>query len=509
MREPINGVLGMARLLKDTPLDAEQSGYVGAIVESAEALVTLVNDVLDLSRIDAGRLKLVPVDMALPAFLERLRATLAPRAAQKGIGLRLEILPGVPELVRADPARLRQVLVNLLGNALKFTEAGEVRLTVGPDAPFRDTLPLVLAVHDTGIGIDEATRARLFAPFVQAGPATGRLYGGSGLGLLIARRIVEAMGGTLECTSRPGEGTTFTARLRLARPTSAGTGSQDAAMGLAGLSLLVVDEQERTRLGTRDLAGMWGMDVRAARTGPEALALMFEAADRGSPFDIVIVDAALAEPGAIELARRVRAEPKLAPVRLVLLASSGLRGDAAAARAAGFQAYLPKPTAAATLVDCLRRLRTASADVFVTIHSLSEQRGRPLAVLVVDDNPVNCRLASILLERAGHDVTVAGGGAAALQLLAERPFDLVLMDIQMPGMDGLEATRRIRALPDPSRAKVPIVALTANALNGEDERCRAAGMDFYLTKPIDGASLVGAVERLGRPAAGAQPPGSG
>ncbi|MCX8099881.1 MAG: response regulator [Geminicoccaceae bacterium] len=499
LREPLNGVLGMGRLLRDTPLDAEQRGYLEAILDSGEALLTLVNDVLDLSRIDAGRLELAPVEVAPRPFVERVVALVAPRARQKGLTVELAVDRSVPERVLVDPGRLRQVLLNLLGNAVKFTERGRVGLAIRARTLGQRDVLLLLSVTDTGPGIGEAELARLFRPWAQASAATGRLYGGSGLGLVLARRIVEAMGGTLACTSRPGVGTTFSIALPVGLPVGRAGTQSEIAPALAGAQLLIADPLERTRTAMRDLASLWGMTVRTAATGREALALLNEAADRGSPFDLALIDAQLRDPEPAELAQRIRNAPALAATRLVLAAPAGLRGDARRAEAAGFAAYLEKPLAAETLMACLRALRGGPPSAIVTRHSLVERGGPALRILVVDDNPLNCRLLGLLLERAGHRVASVQSGEAALARLAAEPFDLVLMDMQMPGLDGLETTRRIRALPDLGKARVPVVAVTANAMPGDEQRCRAAGMDGCLTKPIDGASLAAAVERHARP----------
>lgn len=497
MREPLNGVLGMARLLRDTPLEAEQAAHVDAILEAGEALLTLVNDILDLSRIDAGRLELAPVDLALRPFLERVVGLVEPRARTKGVAVELRVEPEVPELVRADPARLRQILLNLLGNAVKFTERGRIRLHLASRPRAAGGVLLAFELSDTGIGIAEEDLARLFHPWAQAGTATGRLYGGSGLGLVVARRIVEAMGGVLGCTSRPGLGTTFSLLLPAVPVAGDGRGI-GGAPALAGAQLLVADPAERSRSQIRGLATLWGMTVRTAASGREALALAAEAADRGAPFELAILAGRLADPDPVAIAERLRADPRQAGIRLVLLAPVGLRGDARRAEAAGFAAYLAEPVTAETLMACLRTLRAGPASGILTRHNLSERRGGPFAVLVVDDNALNCRLLAVLLERAGHRVVTVPSGEAALERLAAEPFDLVLMDMQMPGMDGLETTRRIRALPDPARAATPVVAVTANAMAGDARRCRESGMDGYLTKPVDGATLLATVERHAR-----------
>ncbi|HFD14903.1 MAG TPA: response regulator [Rhodospirillales bacterium] len=493
MREPLNGILGMARLLAQTPLAEEQSGYLAAVLESGEMLLTLVNDLLDLSRVEAGRLALEPVDFALDPFLERIRLLVALRAEQRGLRLVIERQPETAELVRGDPARLRQVLLNLLGNALKFTEEGEIRLTVAPEAAPAGRIGLRFEVTDTGIGIPEDAVAKLARPFFQAG--TGAGFGGSGLGLLIARRLVEAMRGRLELESRPGGGTVARAIVQLEPPRSRHRGAASGDAALAGAALLVVDRQRRSRQTIRALVESWGLVAREAADAERAWLLLHEAADRGAAFDYVVIASDTDRATAEELARRIRATPRLAHARLVMLAAAGLRGDAAQAKAAGFDAFLPKPVSAETLLACLARLRSGRGDELVTAHSIGEDRGRRLRVLVADDNPVNLRLLSIMLERAGHEVVTVTDGREAVAAVAAGTFDLVLMDLQMPNMGGLEASRRIRALDDPAKASVPILAVTANALEGEEARCRAAGMSGYLTKPVERARLLDLVSR--------------
>lgn len=494
MRDPLNSLIGMARLLRDTPLDGEQREFVDTIIEAGEALHTLVNELLDLSRIDAGRLELAPTAVAVRPFLERLAAHVRARAKAKGLAFELAIAPSVPETLEFDPTRLRRALLNLLGNALKFTSQGRIALRASAE-PHAQGVLLRIEVADTGIGMTEEEQRRLFTPWTQIGAARGGLYGGSGLGLSLVRRIVEAMGGRIRCASRPGEGTTFTLELPLDRARAQPAQPSAAAPALSGAQLLIVDPVARSRALVEALALSWGMLVRTAASSREALALLSEAADRGSPFDFALIDAQLSDPAPEELARRVAADTRLAGTRLILLASAGLRGDARRAADAGFAAYLEKPVTAETLMACLRTLRSGHRAELVTRHSLAERAVAPLEILVVDDNPLNCRLLALMLGRAGHRVTTVQSGEAALAALAARPFDLILMDMQMPGLDGLETTKRIRALADPGRARIPVLAVTANAMAGEEARCRAAGMNGYLTKPIDGASLLAAVER--------------
>jgi CheY-like chemotaxis protein/anti-sigma regulatory factor (Ser/Thr protein kinase) len=502
LREPMNGVLGMARLLADTELTDEQRGYVATIIDCAESLLTVINDLLDLTRIDAGRLEIAESVFDLPALLGRIAASLEPRARARGLRFTQQVAADVPRRLRGDPGRLRQVLVNILGNALKFTEQGEIAVSVAvardePAAP-----RLRIEVADTGPGIAPEALDRLFAAYAQVDSTTTRLFGGSGLGLMIARRLVEAMHGTLRLASAPGAGTCFTIDLPL-RPVEEAQASAPGAT-LAGQSILVVEPQRATRERLCALAASWRMLPRRAAGLAEALGVLREAADRRAPIDLVLAERQLRDGTGEELARIVRREPALAATPIVLMAAAGLRGDAASAAHAGVDAYLTKPVTASTLIACLQAVLSAErrrGDGLITAHSLAETRPHPAEVLLVDDNAVNLRLAGIMLERAGHRVTTANDGAAAVTAVAGRAFDVVLMDIQMPGMDGLEATRRIRALPDADRAAVPIVAVTANAMRGQAEECLRAGMNGHLAKPFDRPALLAVVERWARPSA--------
>lgn len=500
IREPMNGVIGMARLLRDTPLDAEQQSYLDSAIESAETLLTIVNDILDLSRIDAGKLELAPVEVDIASFLERLRLQLAPSALARNLEFRCQLLPGTPTVVRLDPGRLRQILVNLVGNGIKFTSAGHVVVRAGPGQAPAGRIGLVLEVEDTGPGIPAPALRRLFSAFEQAGPETPRLFGGSGLGLMIAQRLTRAMGGRIAVASRKRRGTSFRVELAL----EPGTDGRPAVASIAGGSLLVVDPVARSADVMAEIAAGWGLTARTARTGRHALTLLAEAADRGAPFDMVLVDRVLTGPGAEQIAAAIHGDPRLRHARVGLLVASGIRGDGARALADGFAAYLRKPVAAETLLDCLRTLRArpdGSDAGLITVHSIREQRLPPLQLLLADDNPVNCRLATIILERGGHTVDAVPDGQRAIEALGRQRYDVVLLDVQMPVMGGLEAAARIRALPDRDKAATPIVAVTANAMKGDRETCLAAGMNGYVTKPINAAALL---EEVSRQAAGVQ-----
>ncbi len=505
IREPMNGVIGMTRLLLETPLSDEQRDHVEAVHESGQALLTIINDILDLSQMEAGRLTLDRIDFDLDKLVDRVAAIARPRV-RDGVVLALHLAPEVPRALHGDPGRLRQILLNLLGNAIKFTTAGRIDLAIDLEDEQDHAVKLAIAVSDTGIGIPEHLQARLFTAYAQADPSVRRLYGGSGLGLTICKRLAALMGGEVGLHSRPGEGTRFEVTLVLERadkaavagvaePLPAVTGE---AGSLAGLRLLVIDPNPTTRTMTLQQSVSWGVEAQGVGSGAEALAALGEA---GRPFRIALIDRSLPDMSGEDLGRRIKADAGAA-IDLVMTASSGLRGDAARVTEIGFAAYLPKPVTAPMLLECLLQLPVVTGGAaagLITHHSLSEQRPAGLRILLADDNPLNCRLAVLMLEKAGHAIDVVEDGAAAIEAVRAKDYDLVLMDVQMPQLDGLEATRRIRALPI-ARAGIPVIAITANAMAGDDQRCLAAGMNDYVTKPIDRARLLSTVERWGHAA---------
>jgi len=503
IREPMNGVLGMTRLLLETPLSDEQRGYVEAVHDSGQALLTIINDILDLSRMEAGRLELDSIDFDLQNLVDRVGAIVRPRAEAKGLALEMRVEPGVPRALHGDPGRIRQILLNLLGNAVKFTHAGSITVVVRELPAAGETVRLKITVRDTGPGIPEHLMARLFTAYAQADPSVPRLYGGSGLGLTICKRLVGLMGGDIAVRSRPGEGTEFDATIVLHRAAGLPSTPFRRAAEISETRLLIVDSNAATRAMVQQQTRSWGVEAALATAGEDALRAMHRAAAAGRPFEVVLIDRSLPDMSGEELGRRIKGDPGLCAADLVMIASSGFRGDAARVNAIGFAAYLPKPLTASTLLDCLLRLRSseageggATAGGLITVHSIQDQRPAGLRILLADDNPVNCRLAVVMLEKAGHAIDVVGDGAAAVEAVRETPYDLVLMDVQMPGLDGLEATRRMRALPS-ERAGIPVVAITANAMKGDDRRCLEAGMDDYLAKPIDRARLLGKVAKWG------------
>jgi CheY-like chemotaxis protein len=508
IREPMNGVIGMTRLLLDTPLSEEQRGYVEAVHDAGQSLLTIINDILDLSRMEAGALELDRVDFDLKAVLERALAMVEPRARAKGVATVLDLAPDLPAMLRGDPGRLRQILLNLLGNAVKFTAAGEVSLAARLIADHGDRVQLGMTVRDTGVGIPGHLQERIFTPYAQADPSVPRLYGGSGLGLSICRRLVTLMGGTVALSSAPDVGTTFELELTLPKALQVRPTPAAAAGSLAGTRLLIVDPNTATAQRMQQHSASWGVQSWVAATGGEALASLRQALRLGSALQIALIDRSLPDMSGEELGQRIKSDPALRSTQMVMVASSGFRGDAARVSKIGFAAYLPKPVTAATLLECLQQLRSQDGKAgasdavggLITVHSISERKPAPLRILLADDNPVNCRIAVVMLEKAGHQIDVVNGGAEAIEAVRGKAYDLVLMDVQMPGVDGLEATRQIRALPL-AHAGVPVIAITANAMQGDDQRCFAAGMNDYITKPIDRARLLGKVGEWGYRAA--------
>ncbi|GBD43419.1 Signal transduction histidine-protein kinase BarA [bacterium HR40] len=481
MREPLNAVVGMTRLLAETPLDAEQKGYVAAIGDAAETLLTLVNDLLDLARVEAGRLEFARIDFDLADFLERLVTLLRPTAEAQGARLELALLPGLPARVRADPARLRQILLNLLGNAVKYGGPCTIRLDVAAvgrgEVEFR--------VIDHGPGMSQETLARLFEPWRRGPEERAGGPTGSGLGMLLARRLVEAMGGSMTVESREGAGTRVTVRLVLPEAPALPPPATTAAA--SRLRVLLVDPQPRTRLRDAALLRGFGAEVEAVSDLAEARRLLAGA----SPHlpDIVLLDRDAAGELFTTFGQELRALPGGERIRLVLLSAAGLRGDADRARAAGYDAFLGKPLSARQLEACLVALARGRPPSLLTAHELEAVAGPPLTILVADDNPVNLRLLSVMLGRLGHRVLEASDGQEALALFEREPVDLVLLDVQMPVLDGLATVARIRAHPDPAKAATPVVAVTANALAEDVVAYRRAGMDDCLAKPIDRLAL--------------------
>ena len=501
IRTPMNGIMGMTELALDTELTPEQRDYLVMVQTSADSLLTVINDILDFSKIEARQLDLDRVDFNLRDSLGDALKGLALHAHQKGLELADFVQPEVPEWLVGDPGRLRQVLTNLVDNATKFTKQGEIIVRVAMEGQTADPICLHFTVSDTGIGIPVEKQKSIFEPFVQADASTTRRYGGTGLGLAIASQLVTLMGGRLWVESEPGQGSTFhfTACLSLA-PTPATRPPRASPEILHNLPVLVVDDNATNRQILEMMLRHLKMVPTTADGGVAGLAVMVQAKKTGKTFRVALIDSLMPGMDGFALAERIRHDPELAGTMIMMLTSSGLRGDVARCRKLGIAAYLIKPVKQSELVEAilsaLGQAPQERADV-ITRHSLREAR-RKLHVLLAEDNLVNQTLVVRLLGKAGHTVVVAGNGNEALATLAEAgpgAFDLALMDVQMPEMDGFEATAAIRKQEAGTGTHLPIIAMTAHVMKGDREWCLAAGMDSYLSKPVKREELLDAIER--------------
>ena len=505
IRTPMNAVLGFVELVLDTELGAEQRRALELVRSSSEALLTILNDILDYSKIEAEHLELESIPFDLPKVVHATATLLAVRAREKHLELTVDVPPDVPHLVRGDPTRVRQVLMNLIGNAIKFTEEGEVDVSAAWVASHGERTSVRFRVRDTGIGISEQQRATIFDEFTQADASMTRRYGGTGLGLAIARRLAGLMGGELTVTSEVGRGSEFSFTLPFLVEASAAAQAPGRRASLGGRRLLVVDDNETNRRILRDMLGAEGVAVHEAHRADAGLEALRRAATAGTPFDLAILDAQMPDQDGFELAAAIRGDAQLVRTRLLILTSAGQRGDGERCRQLGIQAYLTKPIARADLIEAVGTVLAGAATAagtadLVTRHSIAESR-HSLRILLAEDNVVNQQVATAMLLKRGHQVDVVANGREAVDAVGAERYDLVLMDIQMPEMDGFEATQHIRALPQ--GATLPIIALTAHALSGERERCLERGMTGYLAKPFKAHELFAVVE--GHGADGAEP----
>ncbi len=545
IRTPMNGIIGMTGLLLDTLLTPEQREYAETVRLSGEHLLDIINEILDFSKIEAGKLDLEDLNFNLHTAVEDAIGLLGEQAYAKGLELTCLVQAGVPTALRGDPGRLRQVLANLIGNAIKFTDKGEVVVTVSVEgeaggvtaahsSPSYRTLRF--EVSDTGVGITPEQQAKLFQPFTQADGSTTRKYGGTGLGLAICKQIVEMMGGQIGVDSTVGKGSVFWLTVRFPLQTEGGQPVLTIPVGLRGCRMLIVDDHATNRRVLEESLRGQGVWYASAENGYQALECLRHAAGAQAPFDLAILDMQMPGMDGLELARRIKSEPAISATRLILLTSVGRRGDAKAAQNAGIVAYLTKPIRQSRLYECLSlvlgsvpnavALTSQTGAEIITRHSLSEAQtqSRPL-ILVVEDNPVNQKVAANMIEKLGYRVNVAANGREAVDSLARIPYALVFMDCQMPEMDGFEATRAIRdreaaetvssdefrvsgprpnhpgSQPEAGNQKletthrVPIVAMTANVAQEDRDRCMAVGMDDFLSKPVTSKALTAVLDR--------------
>ncbi len=509
IRTPMNGIIGMTELALDTPLDNEQRGYLQTVKRSAESLLSIINDILDFSKIEAGRMELENIEFSLPAVLSDAFKALALRGHQKGLELVYGIESGTPEVLRGDPNRLRQVLLNLVGNAIKFTEKGEIEVRVRQVGAHGRNVRLQFSVRDTGIGIAADKQDDVFGVFSQADTSTTRRYGGTGLGLAICRRMIELMRGRIWLESEVGRGSCFhfTAELEMLRDSVNGDQLDGS---LRGRRLLLVEDNACVRRNIAENLRRWGVMVVEAHSGDEAMAALRMAQKAGDAFDLMLVDAKMPEPGGFELPSHFHAEGAPCDRIVMMLSTESQRNDSARCRQLGVRSHVVKPFSSIELLDAIRlalvnNVEPAEALEEFRIDEALAEVGKPVKrrkVLLVEDNPVNQTVASKVLERNGFEVTVASDGQEAIDCFEKQRFDIILMDVQMPILGGLEATRAIRAR-EARRSwamsgrweSVPIVAMTAHVMAGDRERCLDAGMDDYVTKPIQPAELFAAIER--------------
>lgn len=501
IRTPMNGVIGMTELLLDTELTPEQREYAGTVRSSAETLLGVLNDILDFSKIEAGKLDLEQVDFSLRESLGDVMKTLALRAHQKGLELLYDVKPDVPDGLRGDPTRFRQVIVNLVGNAVKFTERGEVSVEVrceeaGEESP--DKCVVHVKVRDTGIGVPPDKQRLIFEAFSQADASTTRHYGGTGLGLAISRQLVALMEGKMWVESAVGQGSTFHFTVRLERSQTLVAPALVLPTQLQGLRVLVVDDNATNRCILYDLLSAWQMQPVLASSAQEALVLLHEACARGHAFPLILTDAHMPEMDGFTLVERIKHEPQLAGAAIMMLTSSDQKGEKVRCRELGISVYLIKPVRPSELLRAIRKAlgQEGTATAQQEHAALPQKRQRPLHILLAEDNAVNQKLAVRLLEKQGHTVVVVGDGRKALAALTSDHFDVVLMDVQMPEMDGFEATALIRTQERTARTHLPIIAMTAHAMKGDRERCLAAGMDDYVSKPLKARDLFAALERV-------------
>jgi len=495
IRTPLNGVIGMTELALDTSLSPEQREYLTIVRSSAGSLLGILNDILDFSKIEMRKLELEAIPFSVRDHLADLLKPLALRAEQKGLELVAHVLPDVPSVAVGDPGRLRQVLINLVGNAIKFTERGQVLVQIEVESRSEDGAVLHYFVSDSGMGIAEDKQRAIFEPFRQADGSTTRRFGGTGLGLTISSTLVDLMGGRLWLESAPHEGSTFhfTARLGLtdARP-------EPPAVNLTDLPVLIVDDNAVNRRVLKDLLRRWKMRPTAVESGAAAMRALLEASEQGNPFALVLLDANMPEIDGFEVARRIRDEARL-HATIMMLSSSGQHDESKKCRDVGIATHLTKPVDQRELLAAIARVLAHEPGQRAPLPSSmlpAEPPERRLHVLLAEDNVVNQRLAASLLERRGHKVLIAANGSEAVEAVKRQAFDVVLMDVQMPEMGGFEATAAIRALEGERTTRTPIVAMTAHAMKGDRERCLAAGMDEYLTKPLDPRQLCLLVEHV-------------
>jgi two-component system, sensor histidine kinase and response regulator len=519
LRTPMNGIIGMTDLTLDTPLSDEQREYLQMVKNSADGLLHILNEILDYSKVEAGKLELNLAPLNLRSSLGDTLKSLGLQAYEKGLELTCRVSHDVPDELLGDSLRLRQILVNVIGNAIKFTEHGEVALEVTLESVNKQHAMLQFSVRDTGIGISPGMETKVFQAFTQVDGSSTRRYGGTGLGLSIARQLVELMEGRIWVESQLGHGSTFYFIVPLRLQKRRQPWEQSHQIDLHGARALIVDDHATNRKNLEDLVWGWHMRPTTADSGSAALAALQQAISQGDPFDLVLLDAMMSGQDGFAVAEQIQADGRIAAPIIMLLPPDDNSGDAARCRAMGITRYLRKPLAAPELAGAvLGALKDSSSPiaapspVAMTKPTLTAAAHYPRHILVAEDNPVNRCVAAGLLKKRGHEIDSVENGEEVLRAIACQQFDLILMDVQMPGMDGLQATAAIRQLEVKTGAHVPVIAMTAHAMVGDRERCLAAGMDDYVSKPIEPKHFFATLERWLAGSKGsdakAAPPGS-
>ncbi len=513
IRTPMNAIIGIPELLLDTPLTPEQRDYIQLFRTAGENLLDLINDILDFSKIEAGKLTLEEVEFDLYEIVEKISEIMALRAHKKGLELACHIMPDVPAYLLGDPLRLRQIIVNLIGNAVKFTNKGEIILSIekvqkkcGEFSNGKQT-KLLFSVRDTGIGISEDKKHLLFQTFSQVDSSTTRKFGGTGLGLAISRRLVELMGGRIGVESEVGRGSTFAFTAQFGMQAENKSRNKSRPLSIGGLKALVIDDNATNRMILREMITGWGAVVTEAEDGAKGLEELRNAKERGDSYGLVLLDCRMPGMDGFMTAEQIKKEANLPAMTILMLTSDNKSDDIARCKELGITGYMVKPVKRSHLKDAVCRAMDQTNSVSqenpvkakVPVDTLSSAQGarvRSLRILLAEDNAVNQKLAVRVLEKRGHEVVLANNGREALEILKNEHFDLILMDVHMPEMDGFEATASIRAKERVNGGHIPIIAMTAIAVQGDRERCLAAGMDCYVSKPVRSKELYDAIDNL-------------
>ena len=501
IRTPMNGVIGMLELALDTSLTAEQKDYLQTSLQSAETLLSIINDILDFSKIESGKFELEQIDFNLRNTVEDVAYTLANRAQEKGLELACLINPDLVTDLRGDPNRLRQVLVNLIGNAIKFTHHGEIVVHVEPVRDTETHATINIAIQDTGIGIPVDRQAAIFERFTQADGSTTRTFGGTGLGLTITKMIVDAMGGKIGLNSTPGVGSSFWIEITLKKQPASKRGIAPLmleAVEVRNMHILGVDDNQTNRLVLTRMVEGFGCRIELAATGAKALEMLRTAARAGDPYRIVLLDMQMPGMDGEQTTRAIKSDPSIKNTKIIILTSMGQRGDAVRLETLGCSGYLLKPVKQQMLREAIIAVLGRKEEIqsgLITRHIINEQKRYGQHILLAEDNPINQKLAVTLLQKAGFSVDAVENGIQAVARIKSDTYNAVLMDVQMPEMDGFEATKSIREWEKSSNQHIPIIAMTAHAMQGDRERCLEAGMDDYITKPIEPSVLFSVLDR--------------